>query len=87
MKIGTHYLTNDNGDLIAELKNFDATNMKNSIVQYLSENKNETLYLCVSKGKEPSEGDTILNTFECNPRTGKPSVRTQKGRSARYETL
>ena len=69
---------------------FDKVEIKNSIIQHLTDHPKDTIELCREYSKKDLKryyGNEILQIFEVNPKNNKPSICITRGNKMYYKTL
>lgn len=82
-----YYITNDDYDKVYTSYVFNAKEIKEFIISYLSANKEETLYYYKVNNDKKYTGDVLIDVFENNPNNGNPSKVITKGNKDYYVSL
>lgn len=85
-----HYLFNEHCDIVQTFAEFDKEAIRQGIVKYLTENPEGMVTHEKDFSKQDAKkyaGCEVLNVYQCNPKTGKPSKVIDKGKTVMYLSL
>ena len=85
-----HYIISDTNGIVFSCVGFKPAELKAAIIKHLKENPKDSVDHCKDFDKKDQRkyyGHELINSYENNPKSGKPSKLIYKGDKTFYKSL